>query len=633
MSPRVFSPLVEVFLLVEQPRQRLSHWTQALAPLDASTAPPVATVDAYFDPTTNVAIFGLRYDELALGPDRLHYVTEVAVLAEVAMIQPAELSEGDRRRFLGDRLSQCTEHVGDQRKVVSALVELVRRVRGHRTTTPPQKGTFEVTPITLPRASSGLRGPLREDDPPLVARGTRNGSVPESAATPRSAVLPSGTRDLARGSVRQPKLDAVDEAVAAARAAADKAKRLAQGSEPPEPPAWPEPVEVHDTEPSPRPGANLVARGGVHRANTIMMSPLETQRMLEAARVSTPEPEPEPAPPPRTRTRASSPQEAPESALSSEPGAIYARYLRGGKWIPIRIGALSLKGATLAGALPRLDDRVDVALTYGSLRALVRGSVAKVSTELEAVASGATTFSVRFELDDGARRQLTALLTSARAANLTLKPPPSRSTRRFPVEWPVAFGTMRGAVRAEALDVSADGMFVRPLNPLALDTKVTFTSVLDDGLSPVSGHARVVRNISDVDARSTGLSPGYGLSILEMNDFDRERWAAFLARIEQRTSRRVVIGAFPDRLTELRNGLVAAGYAATGDSDPSAIAQLAEAGARPVDAALIDAGWLVAAGSPAWVEEVFTARKVPCITMHGDARRARIAIDRLLAVA
>src|SRR4051812_36029561 len=38
MIPRVSLPLVEVFLLVEQPRQRLSHWSQALAPLDGSVA-------------------------------------------------------------------------------------------------------------------------------------------------------------------------------------------------------------------------------------------------------------------------------------------------------------------------------------------------------------------------------------------------------------------------------------------------------------------------------------------------------------------------------------------------------------------------------------------------------------------
>src|ERR1044071_3661751 len=67
MPSRVSSPLVEVFLLVEQPRQRLSHWSQALAPLDDAAAPPLASVDAYYDPASNQALFGLRYDEQALG--------------------------------------------------------------------------------------------------------------------------------------------------------------------------------------------------------------------------------------------------------------------------------------------------------------------------------------------------------------------------------------------------------------------------------------------------------------------------------------------------------------------------------------------------------------------------------------
>ena len=117
-----------------------------------------------------------------------------------------------------------------------------------------------------------------------------------------------------------------------------------------------------------------------------------------------------------------------------------------------------------------------------------------------------------------------------------------------------------------------------------------------------------------------------------MPDDDRERWAAFLTRIEQRSARRVLIGAAPARLAELQSELSAAGYAVTGGSDPGAIAQLASAEAHPVDAALIDARWLAAASMPARVESLFSARKLPCVTVHGDAERARIAVDRLLSV-
>jgi hypothetical protein len=286
----------------------------------------------------------------------------------------------------------------------------------------------------------------------------------------------------------------------------------------------------------------------------------------------------------------------------------------------------------MAGALPRIDDRVEVALSFVNHRALVRGAVVKVSTMHEAATSGTTTFTVAFELDEGSRRELTALLTAARAANVTIKPPPPRSTRRYPVEWPIVLGTLRGAVRADALDVSNDGMFVKPMHPLALDANVTFTAVLDDGVAAAAGRARVVRAIGEAEARGTGLTPGYGLIILEMADADRERWCGFLARIEKRASKRVLIGAAPARLVELQTGLIAAGYAVTGASDRDIIAQLASAEARPVDAALIDAAWLVAGNAPSWVESLFSSRNVPYVAMHGDARRARIAVDRLLSV-
>src|ERR1044071_145669 len=158
-------------------------------------------------------------------------------------------------------------------------------------------------------------------------------------------------------------------------------------------------------------------------------------------------------------------------------------------------------------------------------------------------------------------------------------------------------------------------MFVKPVHALTLDAHATFSAGLDDNLPPVSGHARVVRNISEADARTSGMSSGYGLVILEMNEFERDRWSGFLSRV-----------------AELETGLVAGGYATTGGTEPGAIAQLVSAEARPVDAALIDAAWLVTEGSTLWVQSVFTSRNVPYVTVHGDAKRARTAIDRLLAV-
>ena len=611
MPPLVFQPLVEVFLLVEQPRQRLSHWSQALAPLDGVDAPPVATVDAYYDPTSNQAIFGLRYDELALGPDRLEFVVQVALLAEIGMVQPAELSERDRGRFVGDRLAKCTLHVGDQRKIVNALFELVRRVRAQHQKPVP--------------------------DPRLVR------AVHSARSFGPSTPPPRATRALAHGSVRAPREQFLEEVEADTHGHSTLTLITPEGpvtveqgpatveQDPPTTEQDP-PTAEKDTSVARRLAATLpprradlprsssvVTRPGVHRTDTVTMSATETERMLAPVNAG------EPGDPP---TEPYLPTTDP-----AESGVIHARYLRAGRWVPLRIGALSLKGAALmACALPRIGDRVDVTLSFANYRALVRGAVGKISTTEEAETSGATTFHVSFELDDDSRRELTALLTAARAAKVMLKPPPSRSTRRYPVEWPISLGTPRGTVRAEALDVSIEGMFVKPVHALTLDADVTFSVVLDDGLSPIAGRSRVIRSISEISARGTGLSPGYGLSIVEMADGDRERWAAFLMRIEQRSACRVLIGAAPARLAELQSELVAAGYAVTGGSDPGALAQLACAEAHPVDAALIDARWLAAASTSSRVESLFSARKVPCVTVHGDAERARIAIDKLLSV-
>ena len=125
----------------------------------------------------------------------------------------------------------------------------------------------------------------------------------------------------------------------------------------------------------------MIARAGVHRANTVKTSAAEAQQAIDAASQA---PEPEVV----TEQYQATP------AMPSEPKVIYARYLRGGNWVPVRVGALSLKGAALlTGALPRLQDRVDIALDVRRARALVRGAVGKVSTGREAQATGAATFS------------------------------------------------------------------------------------------------------------------------------------------------------------------------------------------------------------------------------------------------
>ena len=551
--------LVEAYLLIEQPRQRLGHWCQALAALDSPMAPPLAAVTALYDPTSDQALLALKYDELALGEQRLSFVVEVALLAEVGMIQPDELSQAERRRFLTERITRCALQVSTQRSVIAALSELVKRIKEQRTAKPARS--------IAPRGDTA--------DPVLL-------------------VAAKGTRD----NLQSPTV--VENA----------------------PAVKPPPIPTKAlTAPTNRSRPNLI--------DTKEIDPAEQQRLATETRVVDVEDrQPDPLPPPPKKAGGSGPY-----APAPTAGVIYARYLRSGRWVPVRVGALSLKGAALlAGALPRMDDQVDVALTYEGHRALVRGAVGKVSSIGEARQTGATTFSVSFELDDTARKQLTQLLTAARANNVTIKPPPPRSTRRFAVEWPIALGTTRGAIKAEALDVSVGGMFVRPNVALEMDSSLNFSLILDDGGAPVAGRGKVIRQVSADEAARCGLAPGFGIEIVEMGEADRMRWLGFLARIERRAEKRVLIGASPQRLGELQAALAACGYAVTGGTDPGALVQLANNSPRPADAALIDAGWLQNGASASWVESLFSARNVPCVTLHGDARRARMAVDRLLEV-
>jgi hypothetical protein len=678
MQPTEQPQTVEAFLLIEQPRQRLGHWTRALAALDSPDAPPIAAIVAYYDPTSDQALLDLHYDAETAN---MKFVIDIALLAEVGVVQPLELSEGERVRFLADRLTRCTIRVTSQRSACAALYEVARRIRDVRTNKPATTQPPPIPQAALVR-SIAPRGDTSDPVMLVGAKGTRDNlerlpdeSVGEEADTPVRE--PTQERAAAAILANPDRHRTVPMPLDLAQRLIGESSQLMDLRMLPKPPPRSEPLplplpppDVHtpppmlmreitpvrDTvpsptvpptrhekktvkEPTPPPKLREQAtpprlRGAVREETPSPRLRNPPQRLRDEVRHRTPSP--------RLRTEAQKtdpfvprPSQAhlPTPGMQFLPNVIYARYLRSGRWVPVRVGALSLKGAALlAGALPRSNDRVDVAFTFGSHRAIVRGIVGKVSSMREAAQTGASTFNVAFELDDNSRRQLTALLTAARDAKITIKPPPPRATRRFPVEWNIALGTIRGAVKATALDVSMQGMFVQAAVPLEVGSTLTFSIVLDDQTSPIAGRARVVRQIRDAEAKECGLLVGFGLLIVSMSEADRMRWLGFLARIERRADKRVLIGADPARLAELQAGLASLGYAVTGGTDPGALVQLANSDARPADAVLIDADWLQNEASASLMENLFSARNVPCVTMQGEVRRARMAIDKLLEV-
>ena len=266
----------------------------------------------------------------------------------------------------------------------------------------------------------------------------------------------------------------------------------------------------------------------------------------------------------------------------------------------------------MTGALPRVDDHVDVALRTEVIARSCAARSARSRRCARPRTTGAATFSVDFELDEASRRQLTALLTAARAANVTIKPPPPRSTRRFPVEWPVCLGTMRGAMqgrRARRLDRrhvraarSSRSRSTRSLN---------FSVVLDDG----GASDRRTREGRAPDHRGrggarAGCRRASASTIVDMAETDRDALARVpradrAARREARADRRVARAA--RRAAGGARGCGLRRDRRNGSGQRWCSSRATDA--RPVDAALIDAGWLQNGASASWVENRCSRRE------------------------
>jgi PilZ domain len=625
------------YLVLDQPRQRYTHWVEALAPLTGPGAPPPLQVDAFFVAAEDRALLALWY--LAGDGEAAALVAEVTRLAEIYVIDPACLAEPDRR-ILQDRLIECEVIVDRRTSIADALGELVRRARELRAQIPAPSPSART--ITGRRAmAEAMGGPMARDSSSVLAvaaveaeRAETQGWLPyeprgdKALGTDRIDRIEREDRRDERGS--QPRYDEPrlgrpvgtrnDLAPLSPSSPTLPRARRATGMQPPAGaprnegsfagalPAMPPPR---------RQDGNAGGAGGFSAGDGLATSGATSARTSRDR---------------RARTEATTDPFL--LAFRAQEPVFAARYLRGNRWAAAQLSQLSLEGAQLAAvSLPRLGDAVYLVLAFGEAEVAMRAEVTHVTEEAEAQISGAASFQVKFALDDAARDRLYSLLMRARAANAQLVPPPSRKSRRTAVTWPLLLATPRGSIRAELLDISERGMFAHPLRELPLEGNIGFSLVLDDQVTSVSGRVQVVRQLGNAEGEQRGLRWGYGLELTDLAGSHRQPWERFVARIRRRSARRVLVGAPAARFDELAGSLTAAGYAVFGAVEPASVAQLAEAERRPPDAAVLDAEWMSAGGQVSWMETLMKARGIRCLISHGDPRRSYGEVDRLLGLA
>ena len=188
---------------------------------------------------------------------------------------------------------------------------------------------------------------------------------------------------------------------------------------------------------------------------------------------------------------------------------IYARYLRSGRWVPVRDRRAQPQGRGAADR--RAAARRTITSMSRSRSAAIARSCAARSARCRRSARRARPARRRSRSSSSStrpsRRQLTALLTAARAANVTIKPPPPRVDAPVPgrvaggARHDARRGPRRGARRLARRHVRAPGRRAR-----CSDSNLNFSVVLDDGGAPIAGRAQVVRQISDAEARAAGCS-------------------------------------------------------------------------------------------------------------------------------
>lgn len=592
-------PIYEVFLVLHPVSGRFTELTQMLAPMIAGE-PPIADLDLHYRPAADTALFAMHYDERELGGDALRRLHDHARGAGFALVDPAQLGPSERKTFFEARLPQfevCARGLVTIEEVIEVLGNKLGKPAGFARAT-PRDGT--------PRLDSPRR--LVVTVPPLPSLRHAAPARPATLPPPPSTATPSQGTVLGKVLPRQPLGKArartvTDRMGMTLAEQARQARRAAEALRGRDELTTDVIVVDNPTEPIPAAVPELLTDA------TLDVHAQQTQKLCGSH--------------PRIGT----------DPITDAPASLDVRFLRGGDWVAARARALSAKGAYIVTSAPaRLGDTVHVSVSCAGRTALVRGTVYHVTTADDALSTGASGFAVRFpEYACPARTHLIQVLLAARNAGITLRPPPTRTAVRFPVRWPVLVSVGGTSFRAEAHDISAGGLFVATPRMIEVGTDVRFTVTLDLAELPVEGRGRVSRS-QEPDATSRGISEGIGVKIVVMADGDRQRWDAFLGRVRRRTEKKVLIGAGPGRVEELAAGLVGAGYTVTSGSDLGLLMRVAELDPCPPDLAVIDADFDRTSAPAGWIEQVFAARRVQCVTIAGDVRRARTTVDKLLDV-
>ncbi len=581
------TPAEELFLVIEELSEQLDSLLPRLRRLSqAPEAGLLVGVDALYRADKDLALLCLRFHE-GLGRDGRKRVIRLACKGGVPVLDPLKLTETDKDLFYQQHLRRYAVRIDDKNSPNSAidalgqllgLIEL--RAQSEHDALPPGQGS--ATRLDTNR-------PVHEESD---ARGGRTALGSESDAGSTNEFCAETTEELAKPEELSPSIDLDGLALGPAGKPSDVFRQVGKA-----------------------------ARGKKRRASTRLETIPARPTSLPGLALALAAP-----------SRAPSPSLGPKNRRGSDaPGlanTLQVRFARGDCWFSARPRNLSLRQIRMAAsAAPPLTSSVQVEVSLGEFVVCVPGIVVEV-VNTEVSADGSTSFRVELgKLDRFQLESLATILREAQARGVALSPPPARKSRRFAVTWPIAVVSGDKRISADALDVSAHGLFVATTS--TLDNKhVTFGIPLDTNEVVIRGRARIVRQVTEQMAEERQLRRGYGLFFEALDTTDHRNYEHFLVRVRERSQRHVVVGGTTLEATALAECLQSAGYAVSRVGSAARLHTAATwTNGRP-DVAILGTDERTMP-----MEAGFKARGIPVLHVGSDsATNARKALDRHLSV-